>query len=215
MALRKLLVLLIVLPMAGCATVEYKALEKVGIQKRDILVHRIEKAKEAQQDTKAQVVSAYQRLKELVSVDDGGLEARYKKMAKAVARSEKQVRELDDRIAAVDKVAGDLFQEWEDELSLYSNPNLRDASARNLRTTKARYAVLIRRMRSARARIDPVLYVLQDQTLYLKHNLNARAVSSLQGEVTRIQDKVAALVSEMERSINEAEQFVNDVKTRR
>ncbi len=205
--------LVLLLQLTGCATVEYKALEKVGVHKRDLLVRRIDKAREAQTDAREQVVSAYERFRSLVTVDDGGLEKRYKAMARAVERSADKANELGDRIDAVESVAKALFAEWRSELSQYSNPSLRAASARNLKTTQARYDELIRRMRSAQARINPVLYVLQDQTLFLKHNLNARAVSSLQSEVGRIEGKVAALISEMRQASDEAERFMRHMET--
>ncbi len=204
--------LALLLQLGGCATVEYKALEKVGVHKRDILVRRIDKAREAQADAREQVVSAYEQFRNLVTVDDGGLEKRYRKMASAVERSTDKAKALGERIDAVESVARALFAEWQSELSQYSNPSLRAASARNLKTTRARYDALIRRMRSAQARINPVLYVLQDQTLFLKHNLNARAVSSLQSEVGRIESKVAVLISEMQQASDEAERFMQHME---
>ena len=56
--------------------------------------------------------------------------------------------------------------------------------------------------------MDPPLRAFRDQVLYLKHNLNARAIASLQGELRAVESEVAALVREMERSIREADSFV-------
>lgn len=195
----------------GCASVQYNALEKVGIHKRDILIDRIEDARDSQQETKEQVVSAYEQFKALVNVDDRGLGKRYKTMAKEVARSEAQAEELDERITAVETVAKHLFAEWKNELGEYSSASLRATSAKNLETTRTHYQQLRQRMRSAQSRIDPVLHVLQDHTLYLKHNLNSRAVASLQSEVSSIESKVGTLVTEMEAAVLEAEQFVRSM----
>jgi len=192
--------------------VQYSALEKVGVHKRDILVDRIEKTTETQEATKRQFQNAYQELASLVDVDEQGLEKKYKKMASTVSGSEKKAEELKDRIASVDQVANDLFKEWTEELQQYQSENLKRASQKNLTTTKQRYAVIYKKMQESNARVEPVLQVLQDNTLFLKHNLNARAVSSLSSEVLVIEDKVKVLIEQMEASINESKGFINSMQ---
>mgnify|MGYP003898698293 CR=1 FL=1 len=50
---------------------------------------------------------------------------------------------------------------------------------RELDLTRRRYDDLMRVMRRAADRMDPVLATFRDQVLFLKHNLNAQAVGSL------------------------------------
>lgn len=57
-----------------------------------------------------------------------------------------------------------------------------------------------------------LMLLLQYQVLYLKHNLNAQAISSLRNELVTIEDDVAALVREMDASIREAELFIRALK---
>ena len=66
------------------------------------------------------------------------------------------------------------------------------------------YKRLIKAMKRAEKKIQPVLVAFRDQVLYLKHNLNAQAISSLKNELVSIEDNVAGLVREMEASIREA-----------
>ena len=139
---------------------------------------------------------------------------KYKKMAAAVEASEDKANELDDRIKSVDQVANDLFAEWQVELDEYTNQNLRKTSAKNLKTTKQRYAQIYQKMQSAQQRVAPVLRVLQDNTLYLKHNLNARAVSGLSGELLKVEDKVAVLIEQMEASIAESKNFIKAMQNK-
>ena len=112
------------------------------------------------------------------------------------------------RIAAIERVAGDLFAEWRDELKQYSSDSLRRSSEQKLRDTQARYQTMLKSMQTARARIDPVLQVFEDRVLFLKHNLNARAVSALKNEVGGIEGKVDVLIRDMEAAIAEADQFI-------
>jgi hypothetical protein len=63
-------------------------------------------------------------------------------------------------------------------------------------------------MRQAEAKLDPALRPLRDNVLYLKHNLNAQAVAALGGETAEIQGNVKELVSELSRSIEESNRFI-------
>ena len=117
-----------------------------------------------------------------------------------------------NRIASVEDVAEDLFAEWQQELNQYTNSKLKQSSARKLRETKSKYAQLIAAMKRAERKMDPVLSAFQDQVLYLKHNLNAQAIVSLQGELVSIETDVAGLIKEMEASIKEADTFINSIE---
>jgi len=64
-------------------------------------------------------------------------------------------------------------------------------------------------MRRAEDKMDPVLVVFLDQVLFLKHNLNAKAIASLQDELVAVEEDVALLVKDMEESIAEAEWFIS------
>ena len=66
-------------------------------------------------------------------------------------------------------------------------------------------------MKQAERKIDPVLSAFRDQVLFLKHNLNAQAVASLQGELVSIESNVASLIKEMDASIAEANTFINSM----
>jgi hypothetical protein len=67
-------------------------------------------------------------------------------------------------------------------------------------------------MKAASGKMDPVLTAFNDQVLYLKHNLNARAIASLQDTASEIQSDVARLVQEMEASISEANAFLDSMQ---
>lgn len=212
--MKQLLISILLLSLTACGTtqnIKYSVLEKAGIHKRDILVDRIEKTSEVQEEAKEDFKSAYERLSELVDVDDAGLENQYKKLQKAVDVSEDRSNELQSRIASVDSVAKDLFAEWREELTQYTNVNLRRQSENNLKSTEQRYATIYRQMQDSYARVQPVLRVLQDNTLYLKHNLNARAISGISNEVLSVEGKVAQLIVQMEKSISESQQFIDSM----
>ena len=67
-------------------------------------------------------------------------------------------------------------------------------------------------MRRAESSIDPVLASLKDNVLYLKHNLNARAIASLKGELTTVNTNVDQLIADMQRAIEESSAFIAEMR---
>jgi hypothetical protein len=195
----------------GCQKAYYSTWEKLGWEKRDILVDRVDDAKDSQEAAKEQFKTTLQRFQELTAFQGGELESRYKKLSSEYERAKARADEVSERIVAVDSVAQDMFKEWQDELSQYQNADMRRSSEKQLRATKDRYGELISAMRQAESKMPPVLSAFHDQVLFLKHNLNAQAIASLQGTVGEINDDVAVLIKEMEASIAEANKFMSEV----
>ena len=71
-----------------------------------------------------------------------------------------------------------------------------------------RYQKLISSLVRAEASIPPVLAQMKDYVLYLKHNLNAQAIGSLNDEALNIEQEIGQLISEMNDSIAETESFI-------
>ncbi|WP_417568481.1 DUF2959 family protein, partial [Marinobacter sp.] len=84
----------------------------------------------------------------------------------------------------------------------------RNTSKRRLDETRKLYSSLITRMHQVEKRMDPVLEAFEDQVLFLKHNLNAQAIGSLEDELGQIRQDVDSLVRDMEASIAESEAFI-------
>tara|TARA_R110001599_G_scaffold197424_1_gene394052 strand:- start:709 stop:1353 length:645 start_codon:yes stop_codon:yes gene_type:complete len=209
---RWLLFSFLVVALAGCQSAYYNAMERVGVHKRDIMVDRVESVQDAQTDAKEQFESALAEFRSIIQIKDQDLAARYDRLNGEYEDSKAAAKSVTQRIDAVEDVSEALFDEWEDEIDLYSNANLKRQSAAKLSQTRQQYKGLIRSMRSAEARMEPVLRVFQDQVLFLKHNLNARAIDSLQGELGTIETDVAQLIREMEKSIAESEAFISSLQ---
>lgn len=205
---RLLLTCCVMLTLSGCQSAYYSAMEKAGVHKRDILVDRVEDARDSQQDAKQQFKDAIERYRSVVKVNGGDLEQRYEALNREYEASVAAANDVRARIEAVEDVAEALFDEWEDELQQYSNASLKNASARELSRTRSEYRTLLQRMKAAEKRIAPVLAVLHDQVLFLKHNLNARAIGALQGEYRTLQSNVDQLMADMQRAIDEADSFI-------
>jgi Skp family chaperone for outer membrane proteins len=194
--------------LAGCSSTYYEAMEKIGYAKRDLLVDRVAKAEQAQTAAKEEFSSALDHFLAVTKVDGGELERKYNDVNAELKRSEERAKEVRDRIAAVEDVANALFREWKSELGQYTNPSLRDQSERELNVTERRYDELMRTMRRAADRMDPVLANFRDQVLFLKHNLNARALASLDSTNRDLRGDIERLIADMEASIRESQTFI-------
>lgn len=197
---------------SGCAQAEYGLKEQFGIEKRDILVGRVEDVAASQGDAQEEFADALEAFRAVVDVDGGDLEKTYDRLKKAHKRSESQASEVRSRVRSVKKVANDLFTEWKGELALYSDAGLRRASQDQLAATQRRYDALVVKMDASTASMEPVLNVFNDRVLYLKHNLNARAIAAIGAETADLEADVARLIKEMEQSIAEADAFIADMR---
>jgi hypothetical protein len=197
------------LTLVGCTSVYYDAMEQFGKHKRDILRDRVVAAKDDQRAAEEQFQSAYESFKSVSGYDGGNLESAYNKLNGEYEASEARAKAVSDRITSIERVAADLFEEWESEIDLISNASLRSSSARKLADTKQHYGQLIRAMKRAEGKMEPVLVAFRDQVLYLKHNLNAQAIAALEGSVQSIEGDVESLIDEIRVSIREAESFLD------
>ncbi len=189
----------------------YGVLETLGKTKREMVVYRVESARDSLEEAKQQFESALEEFSALVAVDDSPLEQKFKKLSQEFSLSETRAIAVQDRIKAVDTVGEALFQEWERELEKYSNRSLRTQSRTQLRLTHHHFVRLIKAMQRAETRMAPVLAAFQDQVLYLKHNLNAQAIASLDKEFVTVTMNIAGLIAAMEKSISEAEAFMKSL----
>jgi hypothetical protein len=189
-------------------TFYYSARESIGEHKRDIVVSHVEQVCVGLQETKDEFESALQRFKTLVCVNETTLEHKYNLLNRQYHFCCSKSVAVSDRIKSIEQVSEALFVEWEQELSEYTNRNLRAHSKLQLKLARQNYLRLIRSMQRAEAKIEPVLAAFKDQVLYLKHNLNAQAIAALRHEFIEIGIDISQLIHAMEQTIAEASQFV-------
>ncbi|MCF7504258.1 DUF2959 domain-containing protein [Vibrio splendidus] len=203
-----IVIVLSIFSLTGCQSAYYSAMEQVGYHKRDIMVDRVEDAKESQQDAQEEFTSALEALSSLTNFSGGDLEDMYNQINDKYQDSEKAAQNVSDRIAAIEDVSDALFAEWQSELDLYTSASLRRSSEQKLRETQSSYKTMLSAMKRAEKKMDPVLNTLRDNTLYLKHNLNASAVGSLQGEFMSLEKDIAYAIEQMNAAIAESDKFL-------
>jgi ElaB/YqjD/DUF883 family membrane-anchored ribosome-binding protein len=202
---------LILVALSSCQSAYYGTMEAFGVHKREILVHRVGEARDEQKEAKKQFQSALKEFQALIGESGGDLEAISDKLSAEYDDCEAQAKEVGGRIDAVEDVSEAMFSEWREELSQYTDPELREESKAKLAETKTRCRELVAVMRKAEKAMQPVLSAFKDRVLFLKHNLNAQAIASLQGHAETLQKDIGKLVEQMEASIREADAFIDSM----
>ncbi|KZN53465.1 DUF2959 domain-containing protein [Pseudoalteromonas luteoviolacea] len=208
------IMILVATLLSGCKSAQnayYAAWEQVGVHKRDILVDRVEDTQASQQASQQEFQSALERLSVLIDFDGGELQTVYEQLNSDYEASQSSAETVTANINKVESVAEALFDEWQNELEQYSNPQLKRSSEKKLLQTQQQYKKLIRSMRKSEAKMQPVLDSMKDNVLYLKHNLNAQAIAAIKGEFTNLKRDIQSLISDMNRSIADSTSFIEQM----
>lgn len=208
--MKLLAAVLLIIFITGCSSAYYAVQEKFGKEKRHILTDSVEGVQESQIKAQEEFKDALTKIKELYAFDGGELENFYDKLKDSYEDCDSRAKQIEERIGNVKKVAKDLFAEWETEIAQISDSKLKNSSKDSLGDAKAKYRKLEEAMHISTRQMTPVLTQLKDYVLYLKHNLNAKAVGSLGGEVVSIEKDVTRLIADMNTSIKEAQSFIKN-----
>jgi len=193
---------------SSCSTLYYSAWETLGQEKRDLLKSNVESAKDDQNDVQKEFVDALSHIKSAYGLEGGKLESVYHQIKDDYEDAKSKSETLTKRINKIEGIGGDLFSEWSDEIKQMNNPKYKRSSDDKLRNAKQRFNLLMTSLRTSEKKIPPVLKKLEDQVLYLKHNLNAMAMGAFKAEGESIEKDIKALTSDMEKSIKASETYV-------
>lgn len=201
-----------IVSLSGCDSTYYATMEKFGQHKRDILVSRVENTTESQEEAKEQFASALEQFSSLIQFDGGDLQDQYEASQQHYDDSLAAAKEVSANIDSIESVAEDLFDEWQEEIEQYSSQSFKRQSQQKMRETRRNYEAVVKKMRRAEAKMEPVLAAFKDNVLFLKHNLNAQAIGSLKSEYQVIKRDIEALIKEVNASIDNSKQFIDALK---
>jgi len=172
-------------------------------------VAQVDQACDSLKESRDQFVDALEKFKYIARHDDSPLDLRYQQLKKRYDVCRNKADQVTKRIRAIEEVSDALFAEWEAELAMYSSRTLRARSQQQLKKSRQQYGRLVKALKMAESRMQPVLAAFQDQVLFLKHNLNAHAIAALRQEFVEVGMDISKLIEVMEHTINEASQFVS------
>lgn len=150
--------------LASCNSIYYTAWEKLGWEKRDLLVSAMKSARSEQKEVGEEFQGALLQLQKLTGYRGGSLERAYNKCKGEYEGCEAQATKVRTEIRKYDKTS----------LAADSRAKLADK--------RAHFMQLSTSLHAAESSMEPLLCQFHDQVLYLKHNLNAAAIGSLRGK---------------------------------
>lgn len=214
--MKNLSILLVLLFTFSCANpikkavnkAKYSAYEAVGIEKRDLFKKEVANVKDDQEESGDSFKDALTKLKEIYAFDGGDLEDKHDDLNESYLNAKEKADIVKNRISTLNTTATDLFAEWEGEIQEISSADLQRQSREKLAETKKKYKMLYKQLKASESKVTPVLTKLKDQVLFLKHNLNAKAIAGLKVESSKIQSEIKGLIDEMNESNKKAEEFI-------
>jgi len=200
------LLMLSFLFLTGCGSA-YKA---SGQYKRDLLLDRIEKVRVSHEKAKTQFQQVLEQYSSIIEANSGQIRGEYNKLSKEYVKALAINDEISKKVKDVESVGKPLFKGWEKELDEYQNERMRRASEEQLDTTRSRYLKLVHSIKSSKNKVNDVLKSMNDQVLFLSHNLNKKALSVIKRDVEGVKVEVNELIGQIDEAIKESGEFIND-----
>lgn len=190
---------------------KYSVYEFFGVEKRDLFKKKIKNTKDDQGAAAESFQSALDKLKAIYKFDGGNLEKQYRSLDGSYNTAKEKVATVHASVVEVETVAKDLFKEWEGEIKQMQSDDLKTRSRKTLAETQGKYQEFHVSLKKSEAKMDPVLAKLKDHVLFLKHNLNAKAIAGLKTESGKIQGDIESLMKDMNNSISQADEFIKSM----
>lgn len=199
---------LLVATVGGCSAAYYAAMEQLGWEKRDILVNRIEVARDALRAAARRVTTAWQVVERASAAEAGPVAARLR-TALADAHTDAAVAER--RVAGVAAAGTRLFTSWAQEVA-----DTRDAAQRTrgeeiYARAEERYGRMLAVMQEAVAAMPPVLAVLREQAAALEAAPGAATGAAVRAALAAAADELGVLQLATDRAAAEADAGVQQL----
>ncbi|MEE9403535.1 MAG: DUF2959 family protein [Algisphaera sp.] len=209
-----LLVLAPLAGLAGCGVTDkayYSLWEKFGYEKRDLLVSQVTDAREQQEETREQFSSALEEFRATFNSKEGKLSKAYDALKSNYDDCQAEADALKEEITKVKDISTDLFTEWDSEIETQTNASYKKSMATQKTATVKSYNAMVSKMDEAAATMEPVLQAFNERVLLLKSSMNAQALASLQENADELVGDIEGLISEMNKSIKEADAFIAEM----
>lgn len=195
----------------GCSSVYYAAMEQLGWERRDLLVNRVETARDSQSEALTRFLDALGELHDLTQSDAADLPKQFAEFQTAYRAAKAQAVDVQRRVTAVENSGKSLFSEWHADVAATRDSTTRARAQQLCDASEARYRHLLASMQQASAAMPPVLDALGAPLVSLKSNLTPEAVGALQPDLAATAKQVDALASQLEQAIGEANVFVRQL----
>ncbi len=190
----------------GCTTTTEKS---QSLQRIDDLLAQVERVQVESLVGKEKARAAIDQLDTLVAPEFAGDPAQvYAQLLSAIEASEAQDRTLASAIAPLSATAEQMFMQWTADLEAFGNSRMRERSHMRLEETRARYQTVLNASNSAHVSYEAFNADLRDHALFLGHDFNSTALSSLKADVLALKERSNELDARFDASAAAAKAYV-------
>jgi len=202
--------LLLALPLvAGCASTETSYMILGGSKApQKPLVQTVVRAENETLEGRQSFKEAFLLFQRLSSPQAIDLDKMQKDFERAMERCSDCAEALDERIDSVREELDELVDDWSSELGSYSSDTLRAKSETMLKDNQARSQRVLQALERLQGRMQPVLAKLRDYALFFHHNLNPRAIATLEDTYRDFDSECRALEAEFDKAQTEIGTFL-------
>ena len=179
-----------------------------GHKRTDELIERIDETVKEMREGRKRVAKTLAAYNEVFSREEKRRRSAYKDLVKSLDKQEERSKKLRERFKELEKTAEKYFKEWSKSLKEIKKGELRDRSATRLDETRKRYLELIGAGEEAQNGFRPVVEGLEDQVVYLGHDLNQTSVESLETDRAKINDVARGLMARIDSFAAAADAYV-------
>ena len=178
--------------LSGCKS--FSKQQTVSLRQVDELVSKIEHVHLESELSRESAHDSLDSLEHLTSPKfNGDAVAAYEEFVLTIERSEDQAKSLERSIRSMEKSADEVFEQWEEDLEVFTNPRMRRRSAARLEETKKRYAAILEAVEPCKAAHEEFNLGMRDYAFYLSHDFNAGSVSEIEGDLDAVRKMTAEL----------------------
>lgn len=182
------------------------ALAQAGSKESQKFLDYSQDARDTLIDAKSELASTVALYNTLIAGEAEKPESTYKKLVKALEKSEKVAGKTRDRVEKMQNQADKVFSAWTQELESYENEQLKELGMQRLDTAKQRYDVMIERMKSAGEAYHPLVSSLHDQIKFMGFDLSPEAMSALQGPAEELNAMSGELFARIDAVLDQEQQ---------
>ena len=154
--------------------------------KMDDLIDRIEKTLKEMRESEQHLEKTLDAYHKTLAKKGGGRRSSYKDLLKRLEQHEERSKKRRERLEDMDERAEKYFKAWKKGLNEIKDAGLRKRAVSRLSEARERYRNLRGAGHDAHDGFEPVVEGLQDQAVYLGHDLNAASTAALAEDKAKI-----------------------------
>jgi hypothetical protein len=136
----------------------------------------------------------------------------YKKLSNDIRKCDNQANKVRANITSMEEVADVYFADWKNSLAAISDPDLRAKSEKRLNETRTNYEGILTAAEKAGAEFKPFLTSLNDQVVFLGHDLNPSAIADLKDEAADLNAQGKKVFEAVDGTVKTASKYANSIK---